>query len=337
MKRIATLAPARASWSLILRSAGLLLLGFVFALTTPAAWAQTPAPAPTTAWPSKAVTVIVPFAPGGGADTLMRALQPKLAALWGQAVVIENKPGASGHIGADMVARSAPDGHTLLMGSTAAISEKNVDKLAAVALVSAEAYVLVVHTGVPAKDVRELVAHAKANPGKLHFGSSGMGAASHLSGELFKARAGVNLVHVPYKGTGQALTDLLAGHIQLMFAPMQTVAAHLGGGKIRALAVTGTKALEALPGVPTVAAAGVADYQAQGWFGLLAPAAAPPALLVRINDDVNRVLALPDVRKDLISKGADPGSIGAPEFARFVRQEQQRWTQLIKDAGIVLE
>jgi tripartite-type tricarboxylate transporter receptor subunit TctC len=288
-------------------------------------------------WPTKPVTVVVPFAPGGGADTLMRALQPKLAALWGQAVVIENKAGASGHIGADIVARAAPDGHTLLMGSTAAISDKNVDKLAAVALVSAEAYVVVVNASVPVKDVRELVAYAKANPAKLHFGSSGIGAASHLSGELFKARAGVNLVHVPYKGTGQALTDLLAGHIQLMFAPMQTVASHLAGGKIRAVAVTGTKPLEALPGVPTVGAGGVADYQAQGWFGLLAPAGVPAALLARINDDVNRVLAMPDVRKDLISKGADPGGLSAPEFGRFVRQEQQRWTQLIKEAGIVLE
>ncbi len=310
------------------------LMALALALGVASAWAQN--------WPNKAVTVIVPFAPGGGADTLMRALQPKLAALWSQAVVIENKAGASGHIGADMVAKAAPDGHTLLMGSTAAISEKNVDKLAALALVSAEAYVVVVNAGVPAKDIRELVAYAKANPGKLHFGSSGIGAASHLSGELFKARAGVNLVHVPYKGTGQALTDLLAGHIQLMFAPMQTVAAHLGGGsstggKIRALAVTGTKALEALPGVPTVAAAGVADYQALGWFGVLAPAATPPALVARINEDINRVLAMPDVRRELISKGADPGALSAPEFGKFVRQEQQRWTQLIKDAGIVLE
>jgi tripartite-type tricarboxylate transporter receptor subunit TctC len=276
---------------------------------------------------------------------LIRTLQPKLAALWGQPMVVENKPGASGHIGADMVAKAAADGHTLLMGSTAAISEKNVDKLAAAALVSAEAYVIVVHSSLPAKDLRELVAHAKANPGKLHFGSSGLGAASHLSGELFKARAGVNLVHVPYKGTGQALTDLLAGHIQMMFAPVQTVASHLssptgspaGGGKIRALAVTGTKPLEALPGVPTVASAGIADYQAQGWFGLLAPAATPPALLARINDDVNRVLALPDVRKELVSKGADPGNLTAPEFGKFARQELQRWTQLIRDAGIVLE
>lgn len=288
-------------------------------------------------FPAKTVTIIVPFPPGGGADTLARALQPRLAALWGQAVVVDNKAGASGHIGADLVAKAAPDGHTLLMGSTAAISDKNVDHLAAVALVSAEAYVVVVHAALPVANVRELIAHAKAHPGKLHFGSSGNGAASHLSGELFRARAGVDLVHVPYKGTGQALTDLLAGHIQLMFAPLQTVVGHLGGGKLRAIAVTGTKPLDALPGVPTVMASGLPDYQAQGWFGLLAPAATPQALLLRLNDDINRVLATPELRRELLAKGADPGSLSAAEFDRYVRQEQQRWARLVKDAGIVID
>lgn len=288
-------------------------------------------------FPAKTVTIIVPFPPGGGADTLARALQPRLVALWGQAVVVDNKAGASGHIGADLVAKAAPDGHSLLMGSTAAISDKNVDRLATVALVSAEAYVVVVHAALPVANVRELIAHAKAHPGKLHFGSSGNGAASHLSGELFRARAGVDLVHVPYKGTGQALTDLLAGHIQLMFAPLQTVVGHLGGGKLRAIAVTGTKPLDALPGVPTVMASGLPDYQAQGWFGLLAPAATPQALLLRLNDDINRVLATPELRRELLAKGADPGSLSAAEFDRYVRQEQQRWARLVKDAGIVID
>ncbi len=288
-------------------------------------------------FPSKTVTIIVPFAPGGGADTLIRAIAPRLSASWGQTVVIDNKPGASGHIGADMVAKAPADGHTLLMATTAAISDKNVDKFAPVALVSAEAYVIVVHVGVPVANVRELVAYAKAHPGKLNFGSSGIGAASHLTGELFKARAGVDLVHVPYKGTGQAVGDLLAGHIQLMFAPVQALATHLGGGRIKAIAVTGSAPLEALPGVPTVAATGVPDYQALGWFGLLAPVATPAATLARLHADVSRVLALPEVRKELLAKGALPGSMSAPEFGAFIRTEQQRWTKLIKDAGIVLE
>jgi tripartite-type tricarboxylate transporter receptor subunit TctC len=288
-------------------------------------------------FPGRPITIVVPFSPGGGADTLIRTLQPRLAALWGQAVVIDNKPGASGHIGADIVAKAPADGHTLLMASTAAISERNVDKFAPVALVSAEAYVVVVNAAVPAKTIAELVALAKARPDSLHFGSSGIGAASHLSGELFKSRAGVKLVHVPYKGTGQALTDLLAGHIEIMFAPVQTVLPQLAGGKIRALAVTGSKPIEALPGVPTVMASGVPGYQALGWFGLLAPAGTPPALLKRLGDDVNGLLAQPEVRKELVAKGADPGGLTAAEFGTFVRQEQQRWTQLIKDAGIVLE
>lgn len=288
-------------------------------------------------FPSKTVTIIVPFAPGGGADTLIRAIAPRLSASWGQTVVIDNKPGASGHIGADMVAKAPADGHTLLMATTAAISDKNVDKFAPVALVSAEAYVIVVHAGVPVANVRELVAYAKAHPGKLNFGSSGIGAASHLTGELFKARAGVDLVHVPYKGTGQAVGDLLAGHIQLMFAPVQALATHLGGGRIKAIAVTGSVPLEALPGVPTVMASGVPDYQALGWFGLLAPVATPAPTLARLHADVSRVLALPEVRKELLAKGALAGSMSAPEFGAFIRTEQQRWTKLMKDAGIVLE
>ena len=311
------------------------LLAAAFVLAAGAAGTAGPAFAQT--FPSKPITIVVPFSPGGGADTLIRTLQPRLAALWGQAVVVDNKPGASGHIGADIVAKAPADGHTLLMASTAAISERNVDRFAPLALVSAEAYVVVVNAGVPAKNIAELVALAKAKPDSLHFGSSGIGAASHLSGELFKSRAGVKLVHVPYKGTGQALTDLLAGHIELMFAPVQTVLPQLAAGKIRALAVTGSKPIEALPGVPTVTASGVPGYQALGWFGLLAPAGTPTAVLKRLSDDVGGLLAQPEVRKELVAKGADPGTLSAAEFGLFVRQEQQRWTQLIKDAGIVLE
>ena len=199
------------------------------------------------AFPSRTVTIVVPFPPAGGADTLARTLAPKLSALWAQTVVIENRPGASGRIGTEQVANAAPDGHTLVMASTAAITEKNIARLAPVALVSAEAYVIVVNSALPIHNVAELIAYAKANPGKLRFGSSGIGAASHLSGELFKAQAHVDLQHVPYKGTGQALTDLLGGQIELMFAPTQTVIPQLQSGRLRALAVTGTKPLDALP------------------------------------------------------------------------------------------
>jgi tripartite-type tricarboxylate transporter receptor subunit TctC len=257
--------------------------------------------------------------------------------MWGQTVVIENRPGASGRIGTEQVANAAADGHTLVMASTAAITEKNIGRLAPVALVSAEAYVIVVNANVPVGNVRELIAYAKANPGKLRFGSSGIGAASHLSGELFKAQAHVDMQHVPYKGTGQALTDLLGGQIEVMFAPTQTVVPQLQSGRLKAIAVTGTKPLEALPGLPTVAASGLPGYQAQGWFGLLAPKATPPAVLARLHDDVNKVLASPEVRQDLIAKGAEPGGQSAAEFARFIAEEQAKWAKLVKDAGIVME
>jgi tripartite-type tricarboxylate transporter receptor subunit TctC len=289
------------------------------------------------AFPSRTVTIVVPFPPAGGADTLARTLAPKLSAMWGQTVVIENRPGASGRIGTEQVANATPDGHTLVMASTAAITEKNLARLAPVALVSAEAYVIVANSAVPINNVRELIAYAKANPGKLRFGSSGIGAASHLSGELFKAQAHVDLQHVPYKGTGQALTDLLGGQIELMFAPTQTVIPQLQSGRLKAIAVTGTKPLDALPSLPTVAASGLPGYQAQGWFGLLAPKATPPALIARLHDDVQKVLAMPDVRKDLVAKGADPGEMSAAEFGRFIADEQAKWAKLVKDAGIVME
>jgi tripartite-type tricarboxylate transporter receptor subunit TctC len=288
-------------------------------------------------FPSRTVTIVVPFPPAGGADTLARTLAPKLSAMWGQTVVVENRPGASGRIGTEQVAAAPADGHTLVMASTAAITEKNIGRLAPVALVSAEPYVIVVNAALPIKNVGELIAFAKAHPGKLRFGSSGIGAASHLSGELFKAQAQVDLQHVPYKGTGQALTDLLGGQIEVMFAPAQTVIAQLQSGRLRAIAVTGTKPLEALPDLPTVAASGLPGYHAQGWFGLLAPKATPPAVIATLHDDVARVLALQDVRKDLIAKGAELGNESAAEFGRFIAEEQAKWARLVKDARIVIE
>ncbi|MEO8921949.1 MAG: tripartite tricarboxylate transporter substrate binding protein [Caldimonas sp.] len=305
------------------------LFGALLALTIGSASAQS--------FPNRNVIIVVPFAPAGGADTLARVLAPRLSAMWGQSVIVENRAGASGHIGTEQVANAAPDGYTLVMASTAAITEQNIVKLAPVALVSAEAYTLVVNANVPVANVRELIAYAKANPGKLHFGSSGIGAASHLSGELFKAEAKVDMVHVPYKGTGQALTDLLGGQIELMFAPTQTVIPQIKSGRLRALAVTGDRPLEALPSLPTVASSGLPGYTVQGWFGLLAPKGTPPAVIAKLHDDVNKVLALPEVKKDLLAKGAEPGSGSSAEFGSFIGEEQGKWAKLIKDAGIVLD
>lgn len=294
-------------------------------------------PARAQSFPSKPVTIVVPFAPGGGTDTLIRIMGPRLSEVWKQPVVIENKPGASGHLGADLVAKAPADGHVLLMGSTAAISEKNVDKFAAVSLVSADAYVIVVNPNVPVRNLSDLIAYAKQRPGQVKFGSSGVGAASHLSGELFKSMAGVDLLHVPYKGTGQAVTDLLGGHIQLMFAPTQTVLQHVKTGKLRALGVTGTKPETLLPEVPTAMAAGVAGYTAQGWFGLLAPRATPAAIVQRLNADIQKVMAMTDIRERLLATGAEPGTLTSAEFDRFVRDEQDKWARLMKANGIVVE
>jgi tripartite-type tricarboxylate transporter receptor subunit TctC len=288
-------------------------------------------------FPAKAVRIVVPFPPGGGADALARLIAPRLADLWGQQVIVDNRPGASGHIGADFVAQSAADGHTLLMSSTASLTEKNVDQFAPVSLVSAASYIVAASPRVAANNVRELIALAKANPGKLSFGSSGTGAASHLAAELFKSMAGVDLLHVPYKGTGQALTDLLAGTVDLMFAPSQTVMSQVQAGKLKALAVTGANRSALLPELPTVAESGVPGYQAVGWFGVLAPAATPKAVVAKLSADVNRVLGERLVRERMLALGADPAGDMPEEFAHFIHEDQEKWSGLMKQAGIKLE
>ncbi|HYS51608.1 MAG TPA: tripartite tricarboxylate transporter substrate binding protein [Burkholderiales bacterium] len=305
------------------------LAGAVLLLASATALAQ--------AFPSKPIRIVVPFPPGGGADTLARIMEPKLASIWAQPAIVENRPGASGHIGADLVAKSAPDGHTLLMSSTASLTEKNVDQFAPVSLVSASPYVVTANPKVAAADIRGLIALAKASPGKLSFGSSGTGAASHLSAELFKSMAGVDLLHVPYKGTGQALTDLLAGHVNLMFAPAQTVMPHVQSGKLKALGVTGARRSQTLPDLPTVAESGLLGYEAVGWFGLLAPAATPKATVAKLSADANRVLAMRDVREKMLVLGAEPAGNTPEEFARFIRGDQAKWSRLMKEAGITPE
>jgi tripartite-type tricarboxylate transporter receptor subunit TctC len=310
------------------------LAGATLLLASAGALAQAAAPGSGPGFPSKPVRIVVPFPPGGGADTLARIMEPKLASIWGQPIIVENRPGASGHIGADFVAKSAPDGTTLLMSSTASLTEKNVDQFAPVSLVSASPYIVTANPKVAAANIRELIALAKSQPGKLSFASSGTGAASHLSAELFKSMAGVDLLHVPYKGTGQAVTDLVAGHVNLMFAPAQTVMPYVREGRLRALALTGSKRSETLPDLPTVAESGLPGYEAVGWFGLLAPAATPQATVTKISADANRVLAEREVREKMLGLGADPSGDTPEEFARFIRDDQAKWSKLMKEAGI---
>jgi tripartite-type tricarboxylate transporter receptor subunit TctC len=223
------------------------------------------------------------------------------------------------------------------MASTAALDEKNVVQFAPVSLVSASAYVVTAHPAVGAANIRELVARAQTNPGKLGFASSGVGAASHLAGELFKAMAKVDLLHVPYKGTGQAVTDLIAGHVQIMFAPAQTVLPHVQSGRLRALAVTSAQRSETLRELPTVAESGVPGYEAVGWFGLLAPAATPAPLVAKLSADVNRALGDAEVRRRMLELGNDPAGNTPDEFSRFIRADQAKWAKLMHEMGIPRE
>lgn len=287
-----------------------------------------------TTFPARPVTIVVPFPPAGGADTLARILATHLGAQWQQQVIVENRPGASGHIGAAFVARSAPDGYTLMMSSTASLDQKNLRQFAPVALVSASPYVVVVNPKLGVHSIRELIALAKAQPGKLSFGSSGEGSASHLTVELFKQLAGVDLLHVPYKGTGQAVSDLLGGTISLMFAPGQAVLPHVKAGKLQALAVTSVVRAKAAPELPTIAESGLPGYAAVGWFGLLAPADTPKAVVDKLSADVNAALQNPAIEKTMLASGAEPANVSAQEFGRFIQQELDKWEQLEKQLAI---
>ena len=289
------------------------------------AWAQT--------FPAKPVTIVVPFPPAGGADTLARILATNLSAQWKQQVIVENRPGASGHIGAAYVAKAVADGHTLLMSSTASLDADNVKQFAPIALVSASPYVVAVNPKLGLNNMADLIARAKAQPGKLTFGSSGEGSASHLTVELFKQLAGVDLLHVPYKGTGQAVTDLLGGTIDLMFAPGQTVLPHAKAGKLQALAVTSAIRAKAAPDLPTVAESGLPGYAAVGWFGLLAPVATPKAALATLSADVAAALGDPAVEKAMLAAGAEPANVSGAAFGRYIQSELDKWTMLEKQMG----
>jgi len=288
-------------------------------------------------YPSKPIRIVVAYPPGGGTDILARLVGKYLNDSVKQSVVIENRAGASGGIGRDMVAQSPADGYTLLAIAAGPLDDSNLKQFAAVALFAAPAYTLVINPAVNANSVKELVALAKAQPGKLAYGSTGGGAASHLSVELFKAMAGIDLLHVPYKGVGNAVTDLLGGQVQVMVAPTQSVTSHVKSGKLRALAVTGSRRTPSLPDLPTMAEAGVPGYEAVGWFGLMAPAAAPRDVVVMLNREINRILQLPDVKARLLELGAEPAAMSPEQFLDFIRSDNAKWDKLIKERGIVVE
>jgi len=304
-------------------------------------------PAAAADYPSRAIKMVVPFAPGGGTDVLGRIIAQRLAEIWGQPVVVENQPGASGGIGTRAAAKAAPDGYTLLMASTGALMAASaalapeghfdVNKFfAPITVVAAPPYLLVVNPSVPANSVAELIKLASAKPKALSFGSSGIGAASHLSGALFEKDAKIEMLHVPYKGTGPAVTDLLGGRIDMMFSPSTTVQAFVAAGKLKALATTGAKRSKFFPDVPTVAEGGLPGYASVGWFGLLAPANTSREIVDKLNAAVVGIMAEKDVIEHMAKLGAEPEPQTPDEFAHYINEDVAKWSALVTEQNITI-
>jgi tripartite-type tricarboxylate transporter receptor subunit TctC len=290
------------------------------------------------------VKILVGFPPGGGTDALSRVLAPKLSAMWGVSVVIENKAGAAGVIAADLAAKSSADGSTLLMAHInshalapalgAKLSYSPEKDFAPIALVGVTPNLLICNNDQPAKTVKDIVELCKKNPGKISFASAGGGSAQHFALEMFKLRAKIDALHVPYKGSGPALTDLIGGQVNYCFETMTSATPHVKGGKAIAIAQTRTKRSNAHPNVPTLAELGFEGFDASVWYGLMAPSKTPAALVKRMNEDVNKALAMPDVIEKLDQFGAEDSG-GSPEkFAQFIKSETEKWTRVAKEANI---
>jgi tripartite-type tricarboxylate transporter receptor subunit TctC len=321
--------------------------GFLLAALAAAA-GLLPAASFAQAWPSKPLHLIVPYAPGGPVDLSARLLAPKLQEALGQPVVVENRPGAGGNIGAELVARSAPDGYTLVMGAIAthAINPALYPKLGYdpvrdfrhVALLVQVPNVLVVNNDVPARSVSQLVELLKKNPGKLDFASGSTGSTGHLAGELFKQMTGTYMVHIPYKGSSPAVTDLLAGRVQLMFDNLASALPNIKAGKVRALAVTTAKRSQFIPELPTLAESGLPGFDLTTWWGVMAPAGTPDAVVERLAGEINRAMALPDIKERFAAMGSEAPSVRSPrEFTSFVEKELQIYSQLVKRSGATVD
>jgi len=293
-------------------------------------------------WPTRPIKLVVPFAAGGTTSILARAMADKLSPLLGQPVIVDNRPGAGGNVGMDAVAKSEPDGYTLLMGpiglaiNPALYSKMSFDPLkdlAPIGLYAGVPNLLVVHPSVPAQSLKDLIALFKANPGKYNYASNGNGTSSHLAAEMLKSSAGVDIVHIPYKGGAPAMADLLAGQVTMLFDQMPAVMPQVKGGKVRALGVSSAQRSAAAPDVPSLAEAGLPGFDMTVWFGLLAPARTPPAVLQRVNTEMSKVLQDPEFRSFLAGLGVSPLG-GSPEaFAAFIQTETQRWAQVVKASG----
>jgi tripartite-type tricarboxylate transporter receptor subunit TctC len=321
---------------MLVRMAAALALA-IGALTLPASAAD---------YPDHAIRMIVPFAAGGGTDVLARLIAQNLNSKWGQPVIVENQPGASGAIGTRAAMKAAPDGYTLLMASTGALMAVSagaddggpfdVNKyLTPIVIGAAPPYLLVVSPTLPVKTTAELIQYAKQKPDGLTFGSSGVGAASHLSGLLFASATGIKMLHIPYKGTGPAVTDLLGGRIDMMFAPGPVVEQFVQSGQLKALGVTDVQRSHFYPDVPTVADA-VPGYESVGWFGLLGPPQMPPAIVRKINEAIVAAMGTSEFRDQLATLGAEPKPQTPDEFGRYINADVAKWSQLVKDNNVQL-
>ena len=294
-------------------------------------------------FPTRPITLIVAASPGGAMDLVARNIAQKLTAAWGQSVIVENKSGATGIIGTDAVAKAASDGHTLvLVASSHAINASLVKKLpfdtvksfVPIIMTHEVPLVLAVSPELPVKSLAELIAYAKKNPSKLTFASSGAGGAPHLSGELFKTMAGIDIVHIPYKSSTLALPDLLSGRTSMMFFTVPAIKAQIANGSVRALAVTTAKSVSVLPNVPTMAEAGLPGFETSTWSGILAPAGTPKATVAKLNTELNKILAMPDIRQKFQEGGLDIGGGTSQQFADFMSSEIAKWAKVASAAGI---
>ena len=297
-------------------------------------------------YPNRPIRMVVPFAPGGGSDIIGRLVSLKLAEALGQPVVVDNRPGASANIGAAVVANALSDGHTLLLananftinpGLFRKLPFDPVKDFAPVSLLANALNVLAVHPGVPARSVKELIAVAKAQPGKLNFASPGAGTSSHLGGELFKSMAGIDVTTIHYKGAAPAITDLLGGHVSYTITSTLSVLPHVNSGKLRALGVTSLKRSSAMPDLPTIAEAGLPGYEVTNWYGVLTTARTPAPIVDRLNRELVRIVAMPDVREKFLAQGAEPETMSPAAFERFIRTEIAKWGKVIRDAKIQAE
>ena len=302
--------------------------------------AQAPAP-----WPTRVVKLIVPFTPGGGIDGIARILGGRLSEMWGQQVVVENKPGAGGNIASEQVARSTPDGYTMYISAAGlainrylfpSISYDPIGDFAPVTLITATPFMLVVHPSVAAHSVAELVALARSKPGQLNYGSSGNGSSIHLTTELLKTAAKIDMTHVPYKGSGPAFIDLIGGQIQILFSSTVSSLPHVKSGKARGIAITSLKRASSLPAMPTVAES-YPGFESSSWFGMLVPAKTPKPILDRLLADTRSALKSPEVNQALVSQGAEPGGNSPTEFAAYFQSEITKWGRVIDAAAIKLD